>query len=438
MKCQRALDTIQLYKKGIEKGKEFQPTKLAYTVYKKRVAEKGDYNLSGERYKDVLKIQTEFELVKLSNRELFDIVSGGTPSSKVSEYWNGNINWATLVDLPSNLLVSQINSTARKISREGLNSSSAKLLPKNSILVSTRATIGRIAINKEECSTNQGFKNIVIKDSNKVNSHFVAFMMTQLVEKMHSMATGGTFKELSKSNFESLQIPLPPLSTQEEIVAEIEGYQKIIDGARMVVENYRPQIKIDPEWEMVELGEVCEIKSGGTPSRTNENFWNGIIPWYTSGELNELYTIAPKEFISEEGLANSNTTIFPKGSLLIGMYDTAAFKMSILSQEATFNQAICGVKPNDNINLQFLYLFFLANREKYLKQRLGVRQRNLSKGFISKISIPSIPLEQQNEFVEKFQFEKNMINGNYTLIEIFEQKIKDRISEVWGTNKNEE
>jgi type I restriction enzyme M protein len=196
-----ALDTIQLYKKGIEKGKEFQPTKLAYTVYKKRVAEKGDYNLSGERYKDVLKIQTEFELVKLSNRELFDIVSGGTPSSKVSEYWNGNINWATLVDLPSNLLVSQINSTARKISREGLNSSSAKLLPKNSILVSTRATIGRIAINKEECSTNQGFKNIVIKDSNKVNSHFVAFMMTQLVEKMHSMATGGTFKELSKSNF---------------------------------------------------------------------------------------------------------------------------------------------------------------------------------------------------------------------------------------------
>jgi type I restriction enzyme S subunit len=206
----------------------------------------------------------------------------------------------------------------------------------------------------------------------------------------------------------------------------------------MVVENYRPQIKIDPEWEMVELGEVCEIKSGGTPSRTNENFWNGIIPWYTSGELNELYTIAPKEFISEEGLANSNTTIFPKGSLLIGMYDTAAFKMSILSQEATFNQAICGVKPNDNINLQFLYLFFLANREKYLKQRLGVRQRNLSKGFISKISIPSIPLEQQNEFVEKFQFEKNMINGNYTLIEIFEQKIKDRISEVWGTNKNEE
>jgi type I restriction enzyme M protein len=433
-----ALDTIQLYKKGIEKGKEFQPTKLAYTVYKKRVAEKGDYNLSGERYKDVLKIQTEFELVKLSNRELFDIVSGGTPSSKVSEYWNGNINWATLVDLPSNLLVSQINSTARKISREGLNSSSAKLLPKNSILVSTRATIGRIAINKEECSTNQGFKNIVIKDSNKVNSHFVAFMMTQLVEKMHSMATGGTFKELSKSNFESLQIPLPPLSTQEEIVAEIEGYQKIIDGARMVVENYRPQIKIDPEWEMVELGEVCEIKSGGTPSRTNENFWNGIIPWYTSGELNELYTIAPKEFISEEGLANSNTTIFPKGSLLIGMYDTAAFKMSILSQEATFNQAICGVKPNDNINLQFLYLFFLANREKYLKQRLGVRQRNLSKGFISKISIPSIPLEQQNEFVEKFQFEKNMINGNYTLIEIFEQKIKDRISEVWGTNKNEE
>lgn len=213
---------------------------IAHTVLRTEIASNGDFNLSGERYKSNLVADSNFEMVDLSNEDIFKIISGGTPSSSVDEYWNGDINWATLVDLPQSEFISVIKSTVRKITEEGLKNSSAKMLPINSVIVSTRATIGRIAINAVECSTNQGFKNIIINDFNKANTHFVALMMTQLIDKMNAMATGGTFKELSTSNFKTLQIPLPPLSIQEEIVAEIEGCQKeIADLKRRIYENER-------------------------------------------------------------------------------------------------------------------------------------------------------------------------------------------------------
>ncbi len=182
-------------------------------------------------------------MIALSNSEVFKVVSGGTPSSSNEAYWNGNINWATLKDLPANESISIIKSTVRKITKEGLKKSSAKLLPINSVLVSTRATIGRIAINKVECSTNQGFKNIIINDFNKANQYYVALMMTNLIDKMNSMATGGTFKELSTSSFKTLKIPLPPLSIQKEIVAEIEGYQKEIEEFEIKIEERKQKIK---------------------------------------------------------------------------------------------------------------------------------------------------------------------------------------------------
>src|SRR5690242_4056440 len=90
------------------------------------------------------------------------------------------------------------------------------------------------------------------------------------------------------------------------------------------------------------LGDITDVQSGGTPSVSNKAFWNGDIPWYSSGELNDLYTSSPKRHITAAGLEGSNAKLFPAGSLLIGMYDTAALKMSILDRAGAFNQAIAG------------------------------------------------------------------------------------------------
>lgn len=155
------------------------------------------------------------------------------------------------------------------------------------------------------------------------------------------------------------------------------------------------------KWRKVRLGEVADVQSGGTPLVSNKTYWNGDIPWYSSGELNDLYTTAPERHISLAGLEGSNAKLFPAGSLLIGMYDTAALKMSILDRAGAFNQAIAGVKPNERIDLIFILHAINAIKDKVLGQRRGVRQKNLSLGKIRDIELCLPPLPEQQRIVAK-------------------------------------
>ncbi len=213
------------------------PTSTAQIVSKEKIAANGDYNLSGERYRIGATLNHSFPLVFLGDESLFRVESGGTPKSDVEEYWGGGIPWATLVDLPATNFISEITATKRTISEKGLRESSAKIIPANSVVVSTRATIGRIAICRVPLATNQGFKNVVIEDLDKAVPEYVALALTKLVPTMQAWATGGTFAEISKSKFCELQIPLPPLEAQKEIVAEIQGYQNTIAQLKSAVEG---------------------------------------------------------------------------------------------------------------------------------------------------------------------------------------------------------
>ena len=145
------------------------------------------------------------------------------------------------------------------------------------------------------------------------------------------------------------------------------------------------------------MGSLAEIQSGGTPTVSNKEYWNGSIPWYSSGELNQTLTTTPERSITDSGLNASNAKLFPKGSLLIGMYDTAALKMSILDRDASFNQAIAGVKPNDAIDVEFIMHAINAEKSTLLLQRRGVRQKNLSLGKIKEILIP-LPSRKEQQF----------------------------------------
>ncbi len=251
---------LDLYLRALRSRESPADLQLTYglIVPKAKIAANGDYNFSGERYREGVVSTHSFPLIFLGEAGLFRVESGGTPKSDMEEYWNGGIPWATLVDLPATDFISEIFTTKRTISEQGLRESAAKMIPANSVIVSTRATIGRIAINRVPIATNQGFKNVVIEDSTRAVPEYVALALTKLVPTMEAWATGGTFAEISKSKFCELQIPLPPLEVQKEIVAEIEGYQKVIDGARAVLDNYRPHIPIHPDWPMVPLGELCE------------------------------------------------------------------------------------------------------------------------------------------------------------------------------------
>lgn len=424
-------EAIRIGHKFGETG-EFKNTTIAHLVTKVKIAKNGDFNLSGERYKITDILGTVYPIKFLS-----DVVEINPLKSELRGLSDDTeVSFVPMADLNEN----QISFKPKEVKRLNEVFNGYTYFKDDDVLVAKVTPCfenGKAGL-VENLKNGIGFGSsefYVLRSSNLILPKFLYYLISRDKFKQYGVSkmtgTGG-LRRVPKSVVAEFQIPLPPLSIQEEIVAEIEGYQKIIDGSKTVLINYKPRIDIDPDWEMVELGEVCEIKAGGTPLRSTKEFWDGNIPWYSSGELNEIYTKDPKEYITKEGLKGSNATLFPKGSLLIGMYDTAAFKMSILDREATFNQAVCGVKPVDGIDLYFLMLFFNMNKEEYLRHRVGVRQRNLNKRFISEIQIPNITIGKQRQIVAKIEKEQELVNANKQLVEIFEQKIKDKIAKVWG------
>jgi len=204
-----------------------------------------------ENYKPVIHIDPDWPLVKLGDDHFFEIVSGGTPSTKQPEYWDGDIFWATLVDLPQENIITIIRDTKRKITEKGLSKSSAKLLPKKSVIISSRATIGRIAINEIVLATNQGFKNILIKDYSKVNEVFLAFMLLNFVDLMNTLGTGGTYKEISKNSLSTISVPIPPIEKQISIVEKINKEQEMIEANKALIDCFEEKIAacIKRVWE---------------------------------------------------------------------------------------------------------------------------------------------------------------------------------------------
>ena len=424
-------DVINIFK-DYQKGVDVEDRENVVLAKKSDIAGQ-DYVLVGERYAKTIERSGAYPLVSLGDTSIFRIESGGTPDTKNADYWDGNICWATLIDLPADNTITYLFNTERHITEAGLYGSSAKLLPADSILVSSRATIGRIAITRCETATNQGFKNIIITDKSRALTKFVAFMLTKLVPKMVALSAGGTFKEISKTNFATLRIPLPPLTVQEEIVAEIESYQKIIDGARQVVENYKPTIKIDSAWETVPLGEVCVTSSGGTPKSSNREYYeNGTINWLKSGEVANGYIYATEQKITERALQESSAKVFPPETVVVAMYGATAGQVGILKIESSTNQAVCGILPNETFEPDFLYLYLLSKHDYFVSQSTGGAQPNISQMLIRKTLVPIVPIDEQKKIVSEISIEMSIVEQNKRLIEIFQQKIKGKIAEAWG------
>lgn len=153
--------------------------------------------------------------------EIAEIVSGATPSTSVKEYWDGDIRWVTPKDL-SELDGSEISHTARSISVAGLRSCAASVLPANSVLLSSRAPIGLVAINRVPMATNQGFKSLV-PDPRRVDSRFLYWWLKKHRPLLESLGNGATFKEISKKSTAAVPISLPPIEEQRRIAAILDA-----------------------------------------------------------------------------------------------------------------------------------------------------------------------------------------------------------------------
>jgi type I restriction enzyme M protein len=439
----RALNVVLDFQKAILHGDtsrfeniEELPS-LAIAVEKSTIATNGDFNLSGDRYRASIIHRSKFEFVELGDTKLFHVESGGTPDTNNPDYWNGDIKWATLVDLPAKDFITEIYDTERKISEEGLRGSSAKLIPENSVVVSSRATIGRIGINRVPIATNQGFKNVIIKDEARASTKFVALMLTMLKDEMELKASGGTFKEISKTNFCSLKIPLPPLSVQKEIVERVEGYQRLIDGAKKVVQSFKPNINLNPGWQIVELGDVCKFIGGyafKSEDLTNEHRENHL-PVIKIGNLNREGGLNLKDVQFHPFEQTLSKYLIKDKDILIAMTGATVGKVAVSNQDnLLLNQRVGLVRANEEkLNRDLLKRLLLGESFYIYCQNTagGGAQGNISPTEILKFKIPLPPPEEQEQLVAQIEREQSLVNATRELITIYEQKIKDEIKKLW-------
>ena len=246
---------------------------ISITVKKSKIAENGDYNLTADRYR---------ETVDYSNAK-WPMVELG----EVAEYINGfafkPTDWHDS-GVPI-IRIQNLTESAKSINKTEKKDIPDKYIVENGdLLISWSATIGFYIWNSGKAYLNQHIFKVIPKEN--LSKMYFYYLGNKITEEIKKQVHGNTMTHITKGTFNSIKIPLPPLSVQEQIVAEIEQYQKVIDGAKQVVQNWKPSFRINPSWEMVELGEVCDI---GSSKRVFESEWKEEgIPFYRAREIVKL------------------------------------------------------------------------------------------------------------------------------------------------------
>lgn len=161
-----------------------------------------------------------------------------------------------------------------------------------------------------------------------------------------------------------------------------------------------------------------------------EYYENGTVPWLKSGEVNQGYVYETEEKITQMGLKNSSAKIFPIDTVLIAMYGATAGKVGLLKTEASTNQAVCGILPNDKFIPEFLYFYLRTRTDDMVKLSGGGAQPNISQAIIRNLEIPLLPINVQKQLVSEVREEEEVINSNKKLIDIMENKIDTALKKI--------
>jgi type I restriction enzyme S subunit len=354
--------------------------------------------------------------------ETTKIVSGGTPKTKIEEYWSGDIAWITPADL-GKLNTREVNLTRRTITEEGLRKSSAKLFPANSVILSSRAPIGHLAINTISMATNQGCRGIV--PNNNLDNVFLFYFLKSNIKLLNELGTGTTFKELSTKALGSVKIPIPPLEEQKQIVAILDKAFTAIDQAKTNIDknivNAKElfQSKLNDifsqkgdGWEEKTLGEVVNIIGGGTPSKKNEAFYDGDIPWATVRDMNSDKLSITDHRISELGLKKSSTNIIPRAHVIISTR-VGLGKVCILEQDTAINQDLKGLIPKmkHNILNDFIFWWYKSIGKKVIEAGTGATVQGVKLSFVRELNFPLTTMDEQVRVVGVLNKFSNFIDG---------------------------
>ena len=267
---------------------------------------------------------------------MVQIVGGGTPDSSNADYWDGDIDWYTPSEIGERR---SVETSARKITPEGLVHSSARLLPAGSILFTSRASIGLMAFISRPSATNQGFQSLV--PSNNVDSNFLYALGPYISRYAKKHAAGSTFIEISGSSLAKAPLRIPSLAEQRRIgeffsaldglIAAAERQEDLLKQKKQAYLQLmfpqegetEPRLRFagfSGEWQQKMVGDlVGKTFGGGTPSTSNSEYWIGRLPWIQSSNLadGQIFRVDVEKHISDIALQHSSAQLIPAGSIAV-------------------------------------------------------------------------------------------------------------------------
>ena len=431
-------DVINVFK-DYQKEKDVAETKNIVVALKSDIS-KQEYILVGERYVNAVNtINSMYPMIKLgeiSNR----ITKGTTPTSIGFNFESEGINFIKIENISTSDggFCGQFN----HISEDCNNVLKRSQLAENDILFSIAGALGRVAIVTKDilpANTNQALSIISPKIDMVLPQYLFYILQSKFVlDKIKKLKVGVAQFNLSLKQISELEIPLPPIVAQQEIIEEIEQYQKIIDGARQIVDNYKPTIKINPQWNFVALEDLCiSIKNGINVEQIDEKGLYRVtrIQTIADGTVNLEKTKWTNDepgddyFMLEGDILLSHINSFEhlaKTAIFSGVDEKVVHGINLIRFRFDKNKIL----PKFAV-LIMKSQGFIDEAKKFAQR--AVNQASIKVADLRKICIPVPNIEEQQRIVQQIAEEMLIIDGNKRLIEIFDSKIQSKLLEVWGS-----
>jgi len=419
-----AVEDILNYKKSILDKTEVEFKNTSNLIIPKaQIKDSWDYNLTAERYRvsDIIQ-NSDFDMVELEK-----LVNIKTWKKDVNE-WNKNWKYPFF--------------TCAKLHTYSDNYS----FDTEALLIAWNWDVWSVQYYKWKF---EAYQRTYVLDNfiNVLPKYLYVCLNIKLKETVSKLKLWNTMPYIKLWMLKEFQLPLPPLEVQELIVSELNGYQKIIDWAKAVVDNYKPKIKIEDSWDIVELGEVIELLTDYHANGSYQSLKQNVTlkdkkdyAWMIRSTDFENNFSNKFKYINKNAYDFLSKSKVENGDLIINKIGNAG-KVYIVPNlkepcSLAMNQFLLRLNKNKAIN-KFIYF--------YLKQPIGKKEimnrvrwvttKTIDKNNVRslKISLPNIEIQKQ--IVERIEEEQKLVNASKKLIKIFEEKIKEKISEVWGEEK---
>lgn len=374
--------------------------------------------------------------------EVCTIVSGSTPKTSVTSYWDGNIKWITPAELNEDTFY--IMDSVRHITEEGKEKTGLSYLPAGTVILSSRAPIGKTAIAGCEMCCNQGFKNLICSDA--IYNEYLYFFLKSKTDYLNSLGRGATFKEISKSIVESIEIPLPEVNQQKEIAEKFKKLEQLISLRKQqlakldelvkarFVEMFGDPIANPKQYKCYTVDDIIQFQGGSQPDKkffeyekTPDNIRLIQIRDYRTDKFaTYIPTTMAKRFCTAE-------------DIMIGRYGPPIFQI-LQGLEGSFNVALMKATPKRG-NREFIRWFLKQDCLLHYLEGLSKRTAGQDGIQIDKLKaypFPYPPDELQNEFatfVERVYQQKQTVQQSLDKLELMKKAL---MQEYFGGNRNGE